>query len=102
MIPERAQAVVIGGITAIGGGILRDVLLRQVPTVLHQDLYAIPAALGGTVVAVAHAAGSDSHVWMLVGAVLCFGLRLLGLRYGIHMPLARNDASDTSDSEATD
>jgi uncharacterized membrane protein YeiH len=44
-----AQAILLGAITGIGGGILRDVLLREIPTVLRHDLYAIPALLGAAV-----------------------------------------------------
>src|SRR3954468_17010801 len=43
-----AQAVVVGAITGVGGGTIRDVLIRQVPSVLSSGLYAIPALLGAT------------------------------------------------------
>jgi uncharacterized membrane protein YeiH len=67
---------------------LRDVLLREVPTVLRNDLYAIPAVLGATVVAVAHSAGSDNVAFSVVGAVVCFTTRMAGVRYGLHAPIA--------------
>src|SRR5919202_6092284 len=44
-----AQAILLGAITGIGGGMLRDVLLREVPAVLRHELYAIPALLGAAV-----------------------------------------------------
>lgn len=47
-------------ITGIGGGVLRDVLLRQIPAVLRHDLYAVPALAGAAVVVGAHGAGSNS------------------------------------------
>src|SRR3954470_6667870 len=43
-----AQAVILGAITGVGGGTLRDVLVRQIPSVLSSGLYAIPALLGAT------------------------------------------------------
>ncbi len=86
-----AQAVVLGAVTGIGGGILRDVLLREVPTVLRSELYAVPAVVGATVVAVAHEAGSDRGVWALAGAAACLLLRLAGLRYGLHIPVAPSE-----------
>src|SRR5436190_18601765 len=73
-------AVLLGAITGIGGGILRDVLLREVPTVLRHDLYAIPALLGAAVLVVAQKSGSASPVFPVVGAAVCVGVRLLGLR----------------------
>lgn len=80
------QAVILGAITGIGGGMLRDVLLREVPTVLRQELYAIPAALGAAVAVVAREAGSLSPLFPLLGAALCFAVRMAGLRYGIDAP----------------
>jgi uncharacterized membrane protein YeiH len=80
------QAALLGAITGIGGGILRDMLLGHTPTVLRQDLYAIPALLGAGVVAVAHELGSTSGVWTILGAALCFGTRWLGLRGTLEVP----------------
>jgi len=80
------QAVILGAITGIGGGMLRDVLLREVPTVLRHELYAIPALAGAAVVAIAHAAGSTSGLFAVIGAAVCFALRLGGLRFGVEAP----------------
>jgi uncharacterized membrane protein YeiH len=86
------QATILGAITGIGGGMLRDVLLREVPGVLRHELYAIPALLGASVVAIAHVAGSSSALFTLIGAVVCFTMRLAGLHYGIDAPSPRNHA----------
>jgi uncharacterized membrane protein YeiH len=80
------QAVLLGAITGIGGGMLRDVLLGGVPTVLRRELYATPALVGAAVVAVAHVAGSSSGLFTVIGAVACFALRLVGMHYGIDAP----------------
>ena len=98
---EPAQAVLLGAITGIGGGMLRDVLLREVPTVLRSDLYAIPALAGAAVVVTAHEAGSDAGAFAVAGAGLCLALRLIGMRYGVSIPTAGNakpgdDRGDTS------
>ena len=82
------QATLLGAITGIGGGMLRDVLLGETPTVLRRELYAIPALLGAAVVVVADEAGSTSPVFPLLGAALCFAIRMVGLRRGIDVPIA--------------
>ena len=41
-----AQAILVGAITGVGGGTIRDVLIRRVPSVLSSGLYAIPALIG--------------------------------------------------------
>ena len=65
---------------------IRDVLMREVPAVLRQDLYAIPALLGASIVAIAPPTGSHSAAYALVGAGACFSVRMLGLRYGLSLP----------------
>ncbi len=83
-----APAIILGAVTGIGGGMLRDVLLRQVPTVLRQDLYAVPALAGAAVVVAAHGAGSTRLAFPLAGFVVCFAVRLAALRFKIQLPVA--------------
>ena len=83
-----AQAVLLGTLTGVGGGMLRDVLLRQIPTVLREGLYAVPALLGATVLVVAEQAGGRSPVFPVLGAAVCVVVRLIGLRYRVRLPTA--------------
>src|SRR4051795_3000116 len=87
-------AILLGAITGVGGGILRDVLLREVPTVLRHDLYAIPALLGAGVLVVAQQSGSDNAVFPVLGVALCVGVRLAGLRYGVNVPVAPSERDE--------
>ena len=93
------QAVILGAITGIGGGMLRDVLLGQTPTVLRHELYAIPALLGAGVVVGAHAAGSLSPVFPLLGALLCFATRMTGVHYGIDAPIPPSERRRRRESD---
>src|SRR3954470_15732924 len=77
-------AILLGAITGIGGGMLRDVLLREVPTVLRHDLYAIPALLGATVLVIAQKSGSTNPLFPVLGAAVCVAVRLAGLKYRIN------------------
>jgi uncharacterized membrane protein YeiH len=81
-----AQAVILGTITAIGGGTLRDVLIREVPAVLTSGLYAIPALVGAAVVVGADAGGVAEVPAALVAAGACFAIRMVGVRYDINAP----------------
>jgi uncharacterized membrane protein YeiH len=87
-----AQAVILGAITGIGGGMLRDILLREVPTVLRGGLYALPALVGAGIVVAAFHAGDRTVVFPIVGAVVCFLMRIAGLRFGIGLPRASDVA----------
>jgi uncharacterized membrane protein YeiH len=83
------QAVVLGAITGIGGGMLRDILLNEIPEVLRGGLYAVPAILGAAVVVIAAEAGSQSTLFPVLGMLVCFVVRMVGLRRGIQLPASR-------------
>jgi uncharacterized membrane protein YeiH len=80
------QAIVLGAITGIGGGMLRDILINEIPQVLRGGLYAVPALLGATVVVVASKAGAHSAVFPLLGMLVCFTVRIVGLRREVNLP----------------
>jgi uncharacterized membrane protein YeiH len=90
------QAILLGTITGVGGGMLRDVLLREVPTVLREGLYAIPALLGAMVLVIAQEAGSTNPVFPVLGVLVCVVVRLVGLRYGVSVPTPPGDQHDSS------
>ena len=94
-----AQAIILGAITGVGGGIMRDLLLREVPTVLRRELYAIPALAGAAAVAIAHSAGSDNGAYALAGAIVCLVMRLIGLLYRINVPIAPSERRRDQRSE---
>ena len=82
-------AVLLGMLTGIGGGMLRDLLVAEVPIVLRADLYAVAGLVGAAVVVGGQILGLPSSPLAIVGAALCFGLRLLALRRGWALPVAR-------------
>lgn len=81
-----AQAVVLGAITGIGGGMLRDILINEIPQVLLGGLYAVPALLGAAVVVIAAKNGSQSTLYPLLGMLACFTVRMIGLRRDVNLP----------------
>jgi uncharacterized membrane protein YeiH len=85
------QSIILGAVTAVGGGIVRDLLLGQIPHVLRSDLYAVPALIGAAVLVIAHEAGSQSTAVPLLAAGVCIAIRLGAIRYGIGLPIATRD-----------
>jgi uncharacterized membrane protein YeiH len=69
------QSILLGAITAVGGGTLRDVLVRRVPSVLSSELYAIPALVGAAVVVVPARLGAEGPLWVYAGSASASGLR---------------------------
>jgi uncharacterized membrane protein YeiH len=86
-----AQAVIVGAITGVGGGTLRDVLIRQVPSVLSSGLYAVPALVGATVVVVADLLDARGPVAAVGAAAVCFGVRMLGVHFDVDAPFPPGD-----------
>ncbi|TQN44040.1 putative membrane protein YeiH [Blastococcus colisei] len=81
-----AQAVIVGVLTGVGGGTIRDVLIRQVPSVLSSGLYAVPALVGATVVVVADVLGARGAVAAIGAAAVCFAIRMVGVHFDVNAP----------------
>ena len=82
-------AVILGTLTGIGGGMVRDVLVSEVPTVFRAELYAVAALAGAAVVVGGDAIGLPAPAVALSGALVCFGLRMVGVRRGWRLPTPR-------------
>lgn len=87
-----AMAVVLGMLTGIGGGMVRDVLIGRIPAVLQQvELYAIAALAGAAVAVIGVELSWPFTPTALAAAALCFFVRFMSLRRGWHLPSARLD-----------
>jgi uncharacterized membrane protein YeiH len=89
------MAALLGMLTGIGGGMMRDVLVAEIPTVLRADLYAIAALCGAAVVVIGNLLQVSPTATTSLGALLCFGLRLMAIHRGWHLPVAQPKRSST-------
>ena len=88
-------AIILGMVTAIGGGLARDMLLARVPVVLQREIYA-SAAFAGAALAVL----GERFGWPVLWAtwlpiLLCFTLRFVSLRYGWNLPRFGGSSSES-------
>jgi uncharacterized membrane protein YeiH len=79
-------ALLLGVVTAVGGGVLRDVLLNRVPIILEREIYALAALVGAAIEVFGERFG-----WMSIGRtwialISCFVMRYLALRYKWNLP----------------
>jgi len=81
-------ACLIGMLTAIGGGLARDLLTAEIPVVLQRDIYAIVALGGAILVTALRALGLAGPVPLATAAGLMIGLRLLALYRRWSAPVA--------------
>lgn len=79
-------AILLGAVTAVGGGTLRDVVIRRVPSVLTSDLYAVPAMVGAALTVVAVDLRIYGLTIALLAATVCFAIRMIGVRYNLRLP----------------
>jgi uncharacterized membrane protein YeiH len=86
-------SALMGMLTGIGGGMVRDVLTGRVPLVFRGELYATPALVGATLAVAGHEAGLRAVVVAGPAAAVCFGWRVLAVRRGWNAPTASVSSS---------
>lgn len=94
------MAALLGMLTGIGGGMMRDILLMEIPQVLRSDLYAVAALAGASIVVMGHMLDLSYGISALAGGVLCFGLRFMAIRHGWHLPVAHLSARERMRADA--
>lgn len=93
-----AQSIILGTVTAVGGGTVRDVLIGRVPSILSSGFYAIPAAAGASTQVALLAVGVDGWPSAAIASAVCFGLRMLGLRFRFHAPVSPRNPEESGRS----
>ena len=89
------MAALLGMLTGVGGGIVRDVLVAEIPNVLRSDLYAVAALAGAVVVVVGHEVNVAPTLAAVLGAMICLSLRLVAIRRRWQLPVARAGSDET-------
>lgn len=90
---DPVPAVLLGILTAIGGGIVRDILVARVPSIFTSEFYAIAAAVGAVIVVTGDAISLPVSVYAPVAGLLCFVIRLIAIRSGWRLPIAPEQRS---------
>lgn len=78
--------VCMGMLTAVGGGLLRDIILGEIPFILTKYIYALAAIAGSVSYCVLYYAGVNETIAMSVGICVTFGLRWLATKYRWNLP----------------
>jgi uncharacterized membrane protein YeiH len=83
-----APAALLGMLTGVGGGMLRDVLAAEVPLILRSEIYAVASMLGAIIIIVSAQIGFSGVVVEIIAAIATFTLRMMSLRRGWRIPIA--------------
>ena len=84
------SAILLGMLSGIGGGIVRDMLVAQVPAILRSELYAVAALAGAAVVVIGKILVLPDLPMLMLAVGLCFGLRFMAIRFGWRLPVANS------------
>jgi uncharacterized membrane protein YeiH len=79
-------ATLMGTITAVGGGTVRDILLSRVPAILLSDVYATAALAGAIVMVTSRKLGMPRTLAAILGGTICFTLRLVAVSQHWNLP----------------
>lgn len=90
-------AIIMGGITGAAGGIIRDVLINEIPLIFRKEIYAMACVVGGTVYWLCDSFGLYSYLCQIICGATVFVTRVLAVKYKISLPIL-NGHSDKKDS----
>jgi uncharacterized membrane protein YeiH len=82
-------AILLGTMTAVGGGLARDVVLNRVPIILQKEIYAVAAIAAASLQVLGQKLGWSPVVTPWVAASSCFAIRMLAMHYSWSLPIVR-------------
>lgn len=94
-----AGAIIFGCMTGVGGGVIRDVLVREVPFVLQKEVYASASIAGSLLFCLLQSTGAPPWAGLVSGALLTIVIRIYCIRYGCNLP--RPKPMDFEDDDTT-
>lgn len=94
------SAIALGVVSAVGGGLIRDVVAREVPSVFrHDDIYALPAVVGAVVAAILANTDALYSLTGIAASTLTFVLRVAAIQFDWRAPLAYHKFSQPEPGE---
>ncbi|MFO7188190.1 MAG: trimeric intracellular cation channel family protein [Pseudomonadota bacterium] len=93
-LAEAAQCpplivVLMGTMTGVTGGVLRDVITAQIPLILRREIYATAAIAGVCAYLALQALGMPRTSAFWIGMIVVVTLRLVAIRWGLHLPVVK-------------
>lgn len=84
-------ALIMGMVSAVFGGVIRDVLTNQVPLIFKKEIYASACLLGGIVYLIALKLSISPQIAFIIGASMIIIIRLIVVRFKLELPKIKND-----------
>lgn len=84
-------AITMGSVTGAAGGIIRDVLINEVPLIFRKEIYALACVAGGLCYAILHYAGIGAALNALLSSFVVILVRCLAVKYHWHLPIMKGE-----------
>ena len=84
-------AVIMGCVTGAAGGVIRDILINEVPLVFRKDIYAMACIAGGIVYIIGYSVGLQAEVNAILSAIIVISIRLLAVKYHWQLPILKGE-----------
>ena len=84
-------AVIMGCVTGAAGGVIRDILINEVPLVFRKDIYAMACIAGGIVYIIGYSVGLQAEVNAILSAIIVISIRTLAVKYHWQLPILKGE-----------
>jgi hypothetical protein len=84
-------AITMGSVTGAAGGVIRDVLINEVPLIFRKEIYALACVAGGIVYSIMHTLGFESSINAMCSSIVVVAVRCLAVKYHWHLPIVRGE-----------
>jgi uncharacterized membrane protein YeiH len=80
-------AIIMGSVTGAAGGVIRDVLINEIPLIFRKEIYAMACVVGGIVYTLSYHVGLHETGCQIAGGLSVFATRILAVKYNICLPV---------------
>lgn len=87
-------AIIMGSMTGAAGGVIRDVLINEIPLIFRKEIYAMACAVGGIAYWVCEAIGVSSSMSQIICGITVFLVRVLAVKYEITLPILTGESEN--------
>ena len=84
-------AITMGSVTGAAGGVIRDVLINEVPLIFRKEIYALACVAGGIVYSIMHTLGFESSINAMCSSIVVVAVRCFAVKYHWHLPIVRGE-----------
>lgn len=84
-------AITMGSVTGAAGGVIRDVLINEVPLIFRKEIYALACVAGGIVYSIMHTLGFDAAISAMLSSIVVIAVRCFAVKFHWHLPIVRGE-----------